>query len=97
MSFDVDWVPHIAHTDSLVKLATDPETFTVRRALEAIMEFVGTYTVTSTVTAGGGGGRRLDPRLQEIRQRARRIERKLKKKYEAGVREVLEKHLRFAV
>jgi hypothetical protein len=93
MSFDVDRVPHIQHTEGLVRLATDPGSFTVHGALSAIMDFVRTYTVTSSVNPGTGG-RRLDPRLRKIRQKARRIERKLKKCNDTAVRRVLEKHLK---
>ncbi len=44
--FDVDGLLSLKHTDTLVKLATDPSEFTVLEAYESILEFVDTYTTT---------------------------------------------------
>jgi exonuclease III len=94
MSFDVDRVLEIAHTDALVALATDPSSFTVREAYETILDFVSTYTVTRVVQASPNVTPGLHPRLRDIRKRARRIERKIKKCRDVEVRTVLEENLR---
>jgi hypothetical protein len=77
MKFDLDRIHSFSHTPALLDLANG-EDFTVSEALEAIMEFVGEYTVTKTVT-GVRNDDGLDSRLQEIRRRARKLERSMKK------------------
>jgi hypothetical protein len=72
MFFDLDRIDSFSHTDELVHLATNPESFTVPNALDAIMGFIGGFTVT-TVQTGGTGETRVNERLQKIRQRARKL------------------------
>ncbi len=77
MSFDLEKLHSFSHTPALIELA-DGGDFTVTEALEAIMEFVGGFTVTKTVS-GVRDAAKLDSRLQEIRRRARKLERSMKK------------------
>ncbi len=92
MSFDLDRLQSFSHTPALVELANGGD-FTVSEALEAIMEFVGDYTVTRTVS-GPRDDVQLDSRLQEIRRRARKLERSMKKVRNPDRRAELERAMR---
>ncbi len=92
MKFDLDRIHTFCHTPALIDLANG-EDLTMSEAFEAIMEFVGGYTVTKTVS-GTRDGERLDRQLQEIRRRARKLERKMKKVREPGRKAELERAMR---
>jgi hypothetical protein len=93
MAFDIDKIATLSHTDALVQLATNPEDFTVRTAYDAILEFVGTYTVTRTSSSRCEKNDELPPRLKAIRRVARRIERKIKRSRCSEARAVLQPQL----
>jgi hypothetical protein len=95
MFFDLDRVNSFSHTDELVSLATSPSSFTVPRAFNAIMDFVGGYTVRVTQSSKGDSGElKVDERLQKIRQRVRKLERSMKKARDPEHRETLERAMK---
>ncbi len=73
-------------------MATSPGDFDVDSAYSTIMEFVGQYMVTREVRCGGGQTLiALDPGLQSIKQRFRKIKRRLRTCKDEALRDTLEK------
>jgi hypothetical protein len=92
MAFNFDQILEFGHTEGLVELATSPGDFDVDSAYRVIMQFVGQYTVTREVKCGGGQVlKTLDPGLQSIKQRFRKIERRLRTCKDEAVRDTLER------
>ncbi len=98
MQFDFDCLLQLAHTDSLVALATSPGELTVQEAYDTMLDFVSMFTTTRLVT-GTGQARRLSARrhLRRIRQRMRRIERKMRKSRDPAITKVLEEQLKSTI
>jgi hypothetical protein len=93
MFFDLDKLATFTHTQALVDLACSSDGFSVNTALDAVNEFISSYTVT-TVQNSESHEAGLDRRLKKIRQRTRKLERAMKKANDPQRREALEKAMK---
>ncbi len=93
MFFDLDKLATFTHTQALVDLPCSSDGFSVHTALEAVNEFVSSYTIT-TVQNSESSEVGLDRRLKKIRQRTRKLERAMKKANDPQRREVLERAMK---
>jgi hypothetical protein len=70
LTFDVDKVLQLAHTDALIDLASNSSAFTVSEAYKVILDFIASFTKKVTVRERQ---RSKDKELQELRTMLRRI------------------------